>query len=81
MRIPVDYCLSTKIQAYTYTHTSESARTRAYISTYSKLAVHETVHRDRIMKVTNQLQLYRLIYFFFFFLYVSGDVFAHHQKH
>jgi hypothetical protein len=67
MRISVDYC--------------ESARTRAYITTYSKLDVHESVHRDTIMKVTNQLQLYRLIYFSLSALHVSGDVFAHHQEH
>jgi len=26
--------------------------------------VHESVHRDTIMKVTNKVQLYRLIYYF-----------------
>jgi hypothetical protein len=33
------------------------------------------------MKVTNKMQVYRLIYFSFSALHVSGDVFAHHQKH
>ena len=41
-----------------------------------RLHVHESVHPDTIMKVTNKMQLYRLIYFS-----VSGDVFAHHQEH
>jgi hypothetical protein len=33
------------------------------------------------MKVTNKMQLYRLIYFPLSALHVSGDVFAHHQEH
>jgi len=33
------------------------------------------------MKVTNKMQLYRLIYFSLSALHVSGDVFAHHQEH
>jgi len=32
------------------------------------------------MKVTNKMQLYRLIYFSLSALHVSGDVFAHHQE-
>ena len=32
-------------------------------------------------KVTNKMQLYRLIYFSFSVVHVSGDVFAHHQEH
>jgi len=39
------------------------------------------VHRDTIMKVTNKMQLYRLIYYSKSALHVSGHVFAHHQKH
>jgi hypothetical protein len=46
-----------------------------------KLDVRESVHRDTIMKVTNKMQLYRLIYFTLSALHVSGDVFAHHQEH
>jgi len=42
---------------------------------------HESVHRDTIMKVTNKMQLYRLIYFSLSALYVSSNVFAHHQEH
>jgi len=34
-----------------------------------------------IMKVTNKMQIYRLIYFSLLALHVSGDVFAHHQEH
>jgi len=39
------------------------------------------VHRDTIMKVTNKMQLYRLIYYSKSALHVSGDVFTHHQEH
>ena len=28
-----------------------------------QLEVHESVHRDTIVKVTNKMQLYRLIYY------------------
>ena len=34
-----------------------------------------------VMKVTNKMQLYRLIYFSVSVLHVSGEVFAHHQEH
>jgi len=33
------------------------------------------------MKVTNKMQLYRLIYFSLSALHVSGNVFTHHQEH
>jgi hypothetical protein len=46
-----------------------------------KFDVHESVHRDTIMKVTNNMQLYRSIYYSKSALHVSGDVFAHHQEH
>jgi len=46
----------------------------------SRLAVHKSVHRDTITKVTNKMQLYRLIYYSKAALHVSGDVFAHHQE-
>jgi hypothetical protein len=39
------------------------------------------VHRDIIVKVTNKMQLYRLIYYSKSALRVSGDVFAHRQEH
>ena len=34
-----------------------------------------------IMKVSNKMQLYRLIYYSRSALRVSGNVFAHHQEH
>jgi len=40
-----------------------------------------TIQLDTIMKVTNKMQLYRLIYYSWSALHVSGDVFAHHQEH
>jgi len=33
------------------------------------------------MKVTNKMQLCRLIYYSLSALHVSGDVFVHHQEH
>jgi hypothetical protein len=45
------------------------------------LDVHESVHRDTIMKITNKMQLYRLIYYSKSAVHVSGDVLAHHQEH
>ena len=46
-----------------------------------KFDVHESVHRDVIVKVTNKMQLYGLIYYSKSALHVWGDVFAHHQEH
>jgi hypothetical protein len=46
-----------------------------------ELDVHKSVHRDTIMKITSKMQLYRLIYYSKSALNVSGNVFAHHQKH
>jgi hypothetical protein len=43
--------------------------------------VHESVHCDTIMKVTNKMQLHMLIYYSHLALRVLGDVFAHHQEH
>jgi hypothetical protein len=34
-----------------------------------------------IMKVNNKLQLYKLTYYSYSALHVSGDVFVHHQEH
>ena len=48
---------------------------------YVKPDVYESVHRDTIMKVTNKMQLYRLIYYSQSTLHVSEDVFAHRQEH
>jgi hypothetical protein len=43
--------------------------------------VHESVHYYTIMKVTNKMQIYRLLYYSLSALHVSGDIFAHHQEH
>jgi hypothetical protein len=48
------------------------------LTTERKFDIHVSVHRDTIMKVTNKMQLYRLIYFSLSVLRVSGDDFAHH---
>jgi len=48
---------------------------------YYKLDVHESVHRDTVMRVTNKIQLYRLIYYSKSALHVSGYVFSHNQEH
>jgi len=42
---------------------------------------HESVHRDTFMNVTNKMQLYRLIYYSWSALHVSGNIFANHQEH
>jgi hypothetical protein len=39
------------------------------------------VHRDTTMKITNKMQVYRLIYYSKSDLHVSGDVFDNHQEH
>jgi hypothetical protein len=46
-----------------------------------KFDVHEFVHRNTIMEVTNKMQIYRLIYYSKSALRVLGNVFAHHQEH
>jgi hypothetical protein len=46
-----------------------------------KLDIHESVHRDTITKTTNNVELYRLIYYPLSALHFSGDVFTHHQEH
>jgi len=45
-----------------------------------KRDVHESVHRDTIMKITNKMQLYRVMSYSKSALRVSGDVFAHHRE-
>jgi hypothetical protein len=44
------------------------------------LDVHESVNRDIIMNSTNEMQLYRLIYYSKTALHVSGNLFAHDQE-
>jgi len=46
-----------------------------------ELDIHESVHRVTTMKITNKMQLRRLIYYSNSAVHVSGDVFAHHQEH
>jgi hypothetical protein len=46
-----------------------------------KSDVRVSVHHDIIMKITNKLQLRRLIYYSLSALHVSGDAFAHYQEH
>jgi hypothetical protein len=41
---------------------------------------HKLTNVDSVMKVTNKMQLYTLIYYSWSALYVSSDVFAHHQE-
>jgi len=58
-----------------------------YMSLYYVHLLHESQNKlqlnflKKIMKVTNKMQLYRLIYFSLSPLHVSGNVFAHHQEH
>jgi len=48
---------------------------------FHETKVHESVNRDIIMKATNKMQLYRLIYYSYSALHVSGKVFAHYREH
>jgi hypothetical protein len=43
--------------------------------------VHESVHCDAIMKVTNKMQLDKLIYYSKSALRVLSEVFTHHREH
>ena len=46
------------------------------------LDIHESVHHDRIFtKMTNKMQLCRIIYCTLTAVHVSSDIFAHHQEH
>ena len=51
------------------------------VQTLYMLDVHESVHRETTMKITNKMQLYRFIYYSKSALHVWDDVFAHHQEH
>jgi hypothetical protein len=59
---------------------SKSKNVMIKIQNY-KLDVHESVHRDTTMKITNKMHCADLIYYSMSALHVSGDVFAHHQEH
>src|SRR5215475_5786963 len=50
---------------------------RVSVGTHS----YEYMHRDTTMKVTNKMQVCRLIYYSYSALHVSDDIFAHHQEH
>jgi len=45
------------------------------------LDIHGSVHHDTITKLTNKMQLCRLIYCSLTALHVSRGIFAHHQEH
>ena len=51
------------------------------LKNYSLPTKKSGITKIRIMKVINMMQLYRLIYYSQSVLYVSGDIFAHHQEH
>jgi len=68
------------------TRASSLAQTTAWnvapeLSRSSELDIHGSVPRDVTMNKTNEMQLYRLIYYSKSALDVSGDVFTHHQEH
>jgi hypothetical protein len=49
-----------------------------------KFDFHISLHRDTIVQITNKMQyidLFIIIYYSQSALPISGDVFAHHQKH
>jgi len=47
-----------------------------------RLDIHGSVHRDTIFaKLTNKIQLCRIIYCSLTDLHVSSDVFAHHREY
>jgi hypothetical protein len=47
----------------------------------AKFDTHGSVHHDIITKITNKMQLCRLIYCSLAALNVSSDIFAHHQEY
>jgi hypothetical protein len=51
-----------------------------YNKELNEFDVHESVHRNTVTKVTNKVQIYRLIYYSKSALHVLGDVFAHQQE-
>jgi hypothetical protein len=46
-----------------------------------KLDIHGSMHHDVLTKITKKMQLCRIIYYFLAALYVTSDIFAHHQEH
>jgi hypothetical protein len=51
------------------------------IVTKLTLDFHDSVHHDIITKMTNKMQMCRIIYCSLTSLHVSSDIFAHHQEH
>ena len=45
------------------------------------LYIHGSVHHEVLMKMTNKVQLRKIIYCSLTALRVSSDIFAHHQEH
>jgi hypothetical protein len=50
------------------------------VQNYNWMNIHKSVHRDIIMNATNEMQLYRLIYYSKSALHVSADIFVHHRE-
>ena len=51
-------------------------------SLLKQLDIHGSVHHNTVFtKITNKMQLYRIIYCPLTALHVSSDIFAHHQEH
>jgi len=46
-----------------------------------KLDIHGSVHHDVLTKMTNKIQLRRIIYCSLTALHVSSNIFAHYQEH
>ena len=55
-------CCYMRTDGRTVRHGEANSRLCNFANT-TKRDVHESVHRDMIMKVTNKMQLYRLIYY------------------
>ena len=67
---------------YDEVYRSTEATSKRLSFNNTKAALKEKVEQNiaLIMNTTNEMQLYGLIYYFQSALYVSGDVFAHHQE-
>jgi hypothetical protein len=44
------------------------------------LDIHGSVHHDVLTKMTNKMQLCRIIYCYLTAMHVSSDIFAHYQE-
>jgi hypothetical protein len=71
----VDKCLRTVASSWIFLLTlNHDARNHEYKKKIQSIT-------PTVMKVTNKMQIYRLIYYSLSTLHVSGDVFPHHQEH